>query len=103
MQYNYHEMLQDAISPKILPPDFGSGASPMSSDKGQEVANRQPRRHAGTGLYVKAPSGMRLRHRKIRRLVEKMRTEMPWIEPSDLPACRAWAELEILGACAFSE
>jgi hypothetical protein len=32
-----------------------------------------------------------------------MRAEMPWLETSDLPACRAWAELEILGANAFSE
>jgi hypothetical protein len=46
---------------------------------------------------------MRVRHRKVRRLVEKMRSEMPWLERSDLPACRAWAELEILGANAFSE
>ena len=46
---------------------------------------------------------MRIRHRKVRRLVEKMRTAMPWLETSDLPACRAWAELEILGANAFSE
>ena len=75
----------------------------MSLDKDQQVVNKQRRRYAGTGLYVKAPSGMRVRHRKTRRLVEKMRTQMPWLEPSDLPACRAWAELEILGANAFSE
>lgn len=75
----------------------------MSPSKEQDTASGQPRRHAGTGLYVKATSGMRVRHRRVRRLVEKMRTEMPWLEPSDLPACRAWAELEILGAYAFSE
>jgi len=74
----------------------------MSSEKDQPVT-RQPRHYAGTGIYVKAASGMRIRHRKVRRLVEKMRAEMPWIESSDLPACRAWAELEILCACAFSE
>ncbi len=65
--------------------------------------NNAPRRHAGTGLYVKSASGMRVRHRKVRRLVEKMRTVMLWIESSDLPACRAWVELEILGASAFCE
>jgi hypothetical protein len=64
---------------------------------------RRPRRHGATGLYVKAPSAMRVRHRKVRRLVEKMRAAMPWLENGDLPACRAWAELEILGANAFSE
>src|SRR5271155_5128641 len=75
----------------------------MSSDKDQQVAKKHPRRHAGTGLYVKAASGMKVRHRKVRRLVEKMRAEMPWLESSDFPACRAWAELEILCANAFSE
>jgi len=75
----------------------------MSSNKDQEVANGQRRRHARTGLYVKSASGMRVRDRRVRRLVERMRTEMPWLEASDLPACRAWAELEILGAHAFSE
>lgn len=75
----------------------------MSPGGEKNTASGQPRRHAGPGLYVKANSGMRVRHRRVRRLVEKMRTEMPWLEPSDLPACRAWAELEILGAYAFSE
>lgn len=75
----------------------------MSPGREKNTATGQPRRHAGTGLYVKANSGMRVSHRRVRRLVEKMRTEMPWLEPSDLPACRAWAELEILGAYAFSE
>lgn len=46
---------------------------------------------------------MKLRHRRIRRLVEKMRVTMIWLEPSDLPAARAWAELEILGANVFAE
>jgi len=56
-----------------------------------------------TGMYVKAPNGLRLRHRRVRRLVAKMHESMPWLAPADLPACRAWAELEILGARAFAE
>jgi hypothetical protein len=36
-------------------------------------------------------------------LVEKMKAAMPWLEPSDFPAARAWAELEILGANIFIE
>jgi len=75
----------------------------MSLRKKQQAATTQPRRHGRTGLYVKSASGMRVRHRKVRRLVERMRAEMPWLEASDLPACRAWAEFEILGAHAFSE
>ena len=73
----------------------------MDGSKRTPSARQRPQ--ASTGLYVKAASGMRVRHRKVRRLVEKMRAVMPWLETSDLPACRAWAELEILGANAFSE
>lgn len=32
-----------------------------------------------------------------------MRTLMPWIDLSDIPCARAWAELEILGANIFAE
>lgn len=56
-----------------------------------------------SGLYVKAPNGLKLRHRKVRRLVTKMRASMPWLADADQPACRAWAELELLGARAFAE
>jgi len=32
-----------------------------------------------------------------------MQKLMPWIEPSDMPAVRSWAELELIGACIFDE
>jgi hypothetical protein len=32
-----------------------------------------------------------------------MRAVMPWLDDSDIPAARAWAELEILGATAFAD
>jgi hypothetical protein len=41
--------------------------------------------------------------RKVQRLVERLRGVMPWLEQSDLPACRAWAELEILSTTVFAE
>jgi hypothetical protein len=53
-------------------------------------------------LYVRAPAGLRLREKKVERLVRKMRGVMPWLEPSDFPACRAWAELETLAAEVYS-
>ena len=52
---------------------------------------------------MKAESGLKLRHRKVRRLVTKMRQAMPWLADADLPACRAWAEMELLGAHAFAD
>lgn len=32
-----------------------------------------------------------------------MLSVMPWVEPSDIPCARAWAEFEILGANVFAE
>lgn len=31
-----------------------------------------------------------------------MKREMPWLEPADMPAMRAWAEMEIIGAALFN-
>lgn len=54
------------------------------------------------GAYTRARSAMDIRGRKVARLVRRMRTVMPWLEDSDLPACRSWAELEIVGAALFA-
>jgi hypothetical protein len=54
------------------------------------------------GLYVRSENGLKLRDRKVQKLVRSMRIAMPWIEDSDLPACRAWAQLEILADTTFA-
>src|SRR5216684_6138221 len=54
------------------------------------------------GLYVRAQPGLKLRDKKVERLVRKMRTVMHWLEPSDLPACRAWAEFEYLAGQVYA-
>jgi hypothetical protein len=53
-------------------------------------------KHASTGLYVRAAAGFRLRDKKVERLARKVRASLPWLEPSDFPAVRAWAEFEYL-------
>jgi hypothetical protein len=53
-------------------------------------------KHASTGLYVRAAAGFRLRDKKVERLARKVRAALPWLEPSDFPAVRAWAEFEYL-------
>jgi hypothetical protein len=58
-------------------------------------------KHASTGLYVRSTNGLRLRDRKVQRLVRAMRVAMPWLQESDIPACRSWAQLEILSDQAF--
>lgn len=59
-------------------------------------------RRAQTGLYVKSASGLKLRDRKVQKLVRVMRVAMPWLEEADIPACRAWAQLEILADIAYA-
>jgi phage terminase small subunit len=58
------------------------------------AVERPPR--ASTGLYVKAAPGLKLRDRKVTRLAVKVRAVLPWLEPADGPAVRAWCELEYL-------
>jgi hypothetical protein len=57
--------------------------------------------HVQTGLYLKAEKGLRHRDKRVERLARKMRQVMPWIEDADRPACRAWAELEILAQTVY--
>jgi hypothetical protein len=54
------------------------------------------------GGYIRSPSALVLRSRKVARLVRRMRAAMPWLEDADVPACRSWAELEIIGASLFT-
>jgi len=63
--------------------------------------NGKPR-PISSGLYVKHRNGLKVRDEKTRRLVRRMRNVMPWLEESDIPSCRAWAQLEILADQAFS-
>jgi hypothetical protein len=73
--------------------------------KAQLQDDKLPARHrpTSTGLYVKSKNGLRLRDRRVQRLVRKMFVQMPWLEQSDAPTCRAWAQLEVLADRAFFE
>jgi hypothetical protein len=73
----------------------------VSDDDRNGNAVERPRR-ASTGLYVRAQAGLRLRDKKVERLARKMRQVMPWLEPSDWPTCRAWAELEFLAGQVYA-
>jgi hypothetical protein len=78
-------------------------SSPMRADMSPDARNQRQQAAIRTGMYVKARSGLRLRYRKVRRLVRKMHVAMPWLSEVDLPAARAWAELEILASNAFAD
>ena len=55
------------------------------------------------GLYVRAPTGLKLRSRRVRRLAAKVWLTLPWLQPSDEPAVRAWCELELVTARLFAD
>jgi len=55
------------------------------------------------GLYVRSKKGVRLRDLTVWRLARKMRSAMPWLEDSDLPACRSWAQLDVLASKVYAE
>jgi hypothetical protein len=58
---------------------------------------------ATTGLYIRTPAGLRQRDKRVERLARRMRLAMPWLEEADGPACRAWAELEVLAQTVYLE
>src|SRR5262245_61988431 len=78
------------------------GTTPFPSRK-LSPAERRQRQLAPvrSGFYVRAPGDLKLRARKVRKMVQKLRGALPWLVDADLPAARAWAELEYLGARAF--
>jgi hypothetical protein len=69
------------------------------SDPGKALAAPK---HASTGLYVRASAGLRLRDKKVERLARKVRSVLTWLEPSDFPAVRAWAEFEYLAGQVYA-
>jgi hypothetical protein len=72
----------------------------MTNPKGPQ--NGQVPAHAPTGLYARSESALRIRAERVRRIVNRMRKTMPWLSDADIPACRGWAELEILSATCFA-
>jgi hypothetical protein len=54
-----------------------------------------------SGLYVRAPNGVKVRDQRVRHLTRRMKGCMPWLADSDMPAARAWAELEVLATRAY--
>src|ERR1019366_8165782 len=73
----------------------------MNDDSKNGKALTQPER-AQTGLYVRASAGLRLRDKKVERLARKVRSVLSWLEPSDFPAVRAWAEFEYLAGQVYA-
>ena len=68
----------------------------------QDSASNGAQKALKPGLYVRSSNGLKLRDRKVQKLVRSMRIAMPWLEDSDVPACRAWAQMEILADTAFA-
>ena len=59
--------------------------------------------HLTHGLFVRSKKGVRLRDLTIYRLVKKLRFAMPWLEDSDQPACRGWAQMEVMASRIYAE
>jgi hypothetical protein len=55
------------------------------------------------GLFIKAPSGLKLKARRVRLLAQKVWATLPWLQPSDEPAVRGWCELEVVTSRLFAD
>ena len=54
------------------------------------------------GIYATTGNSLKLRHRRVKRLVDKAYMECPWLQRSDLPTVRSWAETVVLKAVCFA-
>lgn len=54
------------------------------------------------GLYSRLKRDVKVRDHRVRYLVWRLRKVCPWIGESDLPAARAWAQLNILSEIAYA-
>jgi hypothetical protein len=54
------------------------------------------------GLYSRLKKAGPVRDHRVRYLVWRLRKICPWIGESDLPAARAWAQLNILSEVAYA-
>src|SRR5712692_520667 len=54
------------------------------------------------GLYSRLKRDVKVRDHRVRYLVWRLRKVCPWISDSDLPAARAWAQLNILSEVAYA-
>ena len=52
--------------------------------------------------FQRLAEGLSLRDKKTERLARRVRRTLPWLEPSDYPACRIWSELEVLATQVFA-
>lgn len=97
----------ESSAPRIEAVNIGANttAVPVLCPGPMTKAEREQRQLARVshGLFVKAESGRRLRDRRVRRLVARVRASMTWLMDSDVPAVRAWSELEIIGASVFAD
>jgi hypothetical protein len=74
----------------------------MADDNHTNNGTPRSKPQVRSGLYVRSVNGLRLRDEKVRRLVRRMKQVMPWIDPADEPACRQWAQLEVLADMAHT-
>ncbi len=52
------------------------------------------RENSRTGVYRRSKNALAIRHVKTQYMVRRMKMVMPWLLPSDMPALRAFCELE---------
>jgi phage terminase small subunit len=67
------------------------------SDSNFPIAPRPPRSH----FWPVRDQEQRRHDQRVRSLARKLRLALPWLEDADIPAVRAWCELELLAQRAW--
>ena len=68
-----------------------------------DPAQKPHRQYARTSLYIRSPKAMTKRDKRTERLIKRMFDVLPHLQMADRPTAKAWAQLEILADCCFTE
>ena len=68
------------------------------NSQGAQVGNTNAVSH---GLYAQTKDALKLRTRRVRRRVTNAYRLYPWLQATDRPAVRSWAELDVMTSIMF--
>lgn len=54
------------------------------------------------GLYAQTKDALKLRARRVRRRVANAYGKYPWLQATDMPSVRSWAELDVMTSIMFT-
>jgi hypothetical protein len=89
---------QDTSAQRVTEASAAEGLPETSPDAATLQRQVAAIRH---GRYVKAPGGLRLRNRRVRKVKARLRQTLSWVQQSDDAALTGWCECHLITGALF--